>query len=125
MGDKKKKCMREIRRMVRAADTNGNGIVSLAEFSCCVEDEDCLEMFRGLNVEKHEVPKIFKLLDYDDDDNVFIDEFITGCMLLKSGATPIDLAMFLFENRRFVSEFRRFRDFVERKLGPGPGGALP
>jgi len=67
-----------------------------------------------MDIYKDEVSMLFTLLDYDGSGEIDIDEFVGGLLQIKRGASMSDLAMLVFEHRRLVSEFRKFRDRAEK-----------
>jgi uncharacterized membrane protein len=111
----KQKYQGEIREIMIAGDSDGDGSVSMVEFEEIIKDELVVDYFQKLNLSEEDVRRLLALLETDESD-VDIEFFVDGCLQLKDGATSTDLAMLVFEQRRLVLEFQTFRSKVERRF---------
>merc|ERR1712031_2720 len=106
------KAQKQIRGIFKAVDKDDSGRIDFREFEEILLDEHIMKYFKQMDMDDNEVSELFTLLDYDGTGEIDIDEFVEGLLQIKRGASVSDLAMLIFEHRRLVSEFRRFRDNV-------------
>ena len=84
------KYMSKLTDVFVAADTSGDGKMSLQEFQALMEVPNVLTMFQCLDLEIHEVISLFNLLD-NGDGIVTQEEFLNGVMRLKGHARSLDI----------------------------------
>lgn len=78
-------------------DTNGSGALSFEEFEQHMNDEKITAYLRTLDINVSQVCTLFTLLDVDQTGEVDIDEFATGLLRLKGGATSMDMAVLRYQ----------------------------
>jgi len=84
------KYIQRLNDLFTAADTSGDGKISLEEFKDLMEQPQVMTWFQLLDLEVHEVVSLFNLLD-DGDGFVTHDEFLNGVMRLKGHARALDI----------------------------------
>jgi hypothetical protein len=78
-------------------DTNGSGGLSLEEFEQHIEDEKIMAYLRTMEINISQARTLFTLLDVDQGGEVDIDEFASGLLRLKGGATSMDMAILKYQ----------------------------
>lgn len=78
-------------------DSNDSGELCLEEFEKHMNDDKIMAYLRHLEIDASQVRTLFRLLDVDQTGFVDIDEFVTGVMRLKGGATSMDLAVLKYQ----------------------------
>jgi len=74
----------------RAADTSGDGIVTLEEFETVLKDERIVAYLACLELDVSQTRHLFHMLD-DGDNQVSIEEFVQGALRLKGQARSQDV----------------------------------
>jgi len=116
-----------LRRIFKDADTDGSGFITMDEFEAHLTNKEVRAHFGALDLNVDEAWGFFKLLDTDDSGAISIDEFVYGCMRMKGGATSIDIATLMHENKRMLrfwhsfvtlthEEFDRIHEWEERLM---------
>merc|ERR1711972_726409 len=86
-----------MQRVFEELDTNGSGTLSLDEFEKQIDDENVLTFLSTLELDIDQVRTLLTLLDLDQNGEVDIEEFITGCLRLKGGAKSLDMAILQYQ----------------------------
>lgn len=86
-----------MQRVFEELDTNGSGTLSLEEFEKQMDDENVLTFLSTLELDIDQVRTLLTLLDLDQNGEVDIEEFITGCLRLKGGAKSLDMAILQYQ----------------------------
>jgi len=86
-----------MQRVFEELDTNGSGTLSLEEFEQQMDDENVLTFLSTLELDIDQVRTLLTLLDLDQNGEVDIEEFITGCLRLKGGAKSLDMAILQYQ----------------------------
>lgn len=102
----------QLRSIFNEADNESSGTITADEFEELLEDQRVKAHMRALGLEIHEARGLFTLLDMDHCGDVFIDEFVTGCMRLKGNAKTLDMQMLMYENKRMFGKLMAFFDYT-------------
>merc|ERR1740123_1629044 len=86
----KKQYISRMRSILSAADTDGSGNITWAEFKNNLEDPKLQAYFTMWGLEASEAANIFRVLDEDCVGHVSIDSFITGCFHFRGIAKQLD-----------------------------------
>merc|ERR550537_2016635 len=78
-------------------DSNDSGTLTLDEFEKQIQDENVLTFLSTLELDIDQVRTLLMLLDVDQNGEVDIEEFITGCLRLKGGAKSLDMAILQYQ----------------------------
>jgi len=95
--EKKVDFVQSMQRVFEELDTNASGTLTLEEFERQMEDENVLTFLSTLELDIDQVRTLLTLLDRDQNGEVDIDEFITGCIRLKGGAKSLDMAILQYQ----------------------------
>lgn len=87
----KAKYFRAVRRLFAQIDKNANGGITHQEFEAAMVDPALRAVFDALEINAADAWALFQQLDTDGDNNVDVDEFLEGCMILKGPARSIDV----------------------------------
>jgi len=115
-----------LRKLVKDHDADNSGNISRDELEKLLMSKETHAHLVLLGLDISEARGLFQLLDIDDDHEVSIDELVHGLIRLKGGAKGLDLATFMFENKKTHLRLEAFMQFVEdqfslmeRRLGVG------
>merc|ERR1719174_1929741 len=89
--------MDTLQRVFMELDNDGSGTLTLDEFERQIQDESILTYLRALDLDIDQVRILLPLLDVDQNGEVDIEEFITGCLRLKGGAKSLDMAILQYQ----------------------------
>eukprot|EP00415_Alexandrium_ostenfeldii_P004456 UN4456 len=91
-------------------DEDDTGLISLQEFERKLDDERVIAYFNALKLDVSDAKMLFRLIDYDQSNEVNIDEFLTGCYKLQGESRSLDMKVMQCEVR-FLREC--FVNFME------------
>jgi hypothetical protein len=86
-----------LQRVFEELDSNGSGTLTLDEFEQQIQDEHILTYLSTLELDIDQVRVLLSLLDVDQNGEVDIEEFITGCLRLKGRAKSLDMAILQYQ----------------------------
>eukprot|EP00928_Gymnodinium_smaydae_P031477 TRINITY_DN23088_c0_g1_i1.p1 TRINITY_DN23088_c0_g1~~TRINITY_DN23088_c0_g1_i1.p1 ORF type:complete len:656 (+),score=147.58 TRINITY_DN23088_c0_g1_i1:99-1970(+) len=92
----------KLHEFFEAADTSGDGFLSLDELQSMVEDPAVVAWLKVMELEIYEVMGLYRLLDDDGDGTVSYDEFLGGAVRLKGNARAIDSILIMHEQRKLA-----------------------
>mmetsp|Transcript_53872 Transcript_53872/g.100929 ORF Transcript_53872/g.100929 Transcript_53872/m.100929 type:complete len:581 (+) Transcript_53872:47-1789(+) len=87
----KAKFFRALRRLFESLDENHDGGITEAEFEAAVNDPAVRSVFDSLEISASDAWMLFQQLDSDGNQNVDVEEFLEGCMIIKGPARSIDV----------------------------------
>jgi len=87
----------EMQRLFEELDLDGGGTLTLDEFEKQIQDENILSYLSSMGLDIDQVRTLLTLLDRDQNGEVDIEEFITGCLRLKGGAKSLDMAVLQYQ----------------------------
>jgi len=102
-----------LRQLVKDHDADNSGNISKDELERLLMRKETHAYLVLLGLDISEARGLFQLLDIDDDHEVSIEELVHGLMRLKGGAKGLDLATFMFENKKTNLRLEAFMQFVE------------
>lgn len=102
----------KLRKFFHAADTSGDGALSLEELQLAISEPGVEAWLRALELEIYEVMALFNLLDDNDDGTVSCEEFLGGAVRLKGNARAIDSILIMHEQNKIS----RRLDEMERAM---------
>jgi len=114
--DKRNSYVKELKQIFLEADTDESGTLSWEEFKEHAADERVVAYLHSLELDGSQARGLFKLLDVDGDDEVDINEFVTGCLRFKGTAKSIDVCTLLYEVRRLKRKLTNHFQQVETQL---------
>merc|ERR1712224_471428 len=89
-----KQSAQEVKRLCYEIDADGSGTISWEEFEVMIHDKRVRAYFSMLDLDVKHAEQFFLMLsDMAESKDVSIEFFVEGCMMLKGGATSIDLHM--------------------------------
>lgn len=92
--ESRRRTITDVKNIFRKADTDRSGTISREEFTSHIKDPCVQAYFRqlGLDMEAdRNWDGIFDLLDFNNDNEISIDEFVSGCLHVKGAARSLDL----------------------------------
>lgn len=90
----------KLRKFFHAADTSGDGALSLEELEVAVAEPGVEAWLHALELEIYEVMALFNLLDDNSDGTVSCEEFLGGAVRLKGNARAIDSILIMHEQNK-------------------------
>lgn len=97
-------------------DQQDTGIIVLQDFVDYLQDERVSSYLHALKINTEDAHQLFRLLDTDSSGEIYIDEFVEGCMKIKGEAKSMDMHVMMCENRRMLSVFTDFMEVVDQKF---------
>eukprot|EP00930_Biecheleria_cincta_P071644 TRINITY_DN59116_c0_g1_i1.p1 TRINITY_DN59116_c0_g1~~TRINITY_DN59116_c0_g1_i1.p1 ORF type:complete len:676 (-),score=104.39 TRINITY_DN59116_c0_g1_i1:74-2044(-) len=78
-------------------DEDGTGAFTIDEFEQRLRDERVQAYFSTMKLDVGDAKALFRLLDYDQSNEITIDEFVAGCAQLQGEARSLDAKIMQFE----------------------------
>lgn len=88
---KRKQVLNLVRSIFEDADEDGSGTITWKEFSNCLSDEQIVMYLASLEIDITQAREIFDAIDYDNTNEVSIDEVVIGLLEMKGAAKGADL----------------------------------
>jgi len=104
----KKTYLKSMKDVFDEMDADGTGCISQAEFERNLSDERVVAYFNALKLDVSDARTLFRLLDYDQSNEVNIDEFLRGCYRLQGDARSLDMKIMQCEVRFLQERFAVF-----------------
>lgn len=100
----REKHLRQLRDIFIAMDDDGDFVLTYQELENSLQDESVRTHFQALDLDPSDMKRLFGLLDEDGSGEVFLEEFLDGCLRLKGGARSIDVHAILWECKRLAAK---------------------
>jgi hypothetical protein len=97
----------ELYHLCEILDTNNSGSISRSEFESLMLNPTLVAYMAALGLQVHEVEDFFRVVAGSHENDVAIDRFVEGCMLMKGAATALDVQSALYEVRSLHDHTRR------------------
>eukprot|EP00930_Biecheleria_cincta_P045535 TRINITY_DN31378_c0_g1_i1.p1 TRINITY_DN31378_c0_g1~~TRINITY_DN31378_c0_g1_i1.p1 ORF type:complete len:620 (-),score=104.43 TRINITY_DN31378_c0_g1_i1:84-1943(-) len=101
--DVKKAKLAAMQEVFENLDEDGTGTFTIDEFENRLRDERVQAYFSTLKLDVGDAKALFRLLDYDQSNEITIDEFVAGCSQLQGEARSLDAKIMQFE-LKFIKE---------------------
>jgi len=110
----KKKYLSSMQEIFEEMDEDCKGTISLQEFEEKLKDERVIAYFNVLKLDVSDARTLFQLLDYDNSDEVGIDEFLEGCYKLQGVSRSLDMKIMQYEVQQLtINQQVSFQDVRE------------
>lgn len=109
----------DMRVLFLEADSDRDGMLTWQEFEKHLHDPRVHGFFKAMELDAAEAKELFTLLDKNEDGYLTADEFLTGCLQLKGGATTVDMRMLLRENKKMTVQWQAFMRFCADQFDRG------
>lgn len=96
--------IRKLKELFENIDEDGNGEVSVEEFSEAMKDKEIVKQFNQLEIASYEAMDLFELLDIDHDGSVTVSEFVEGCLRVRGHAKSKHLLAVQYDLQRFWTD---------------------
>eukprot|EP00746_Dinoflagellata_sp_MGD_P029892 gnl/MRDRNA2_/MRDRNA2_170841_c0_seq1.p1 gnl/MRDRNA2_/MRDRNA2_170841_c0~~gnl/MRDRNA2_/MRDRNA2_170841_c0_seq1.p1 ORF type:complete len:457 (-),score=53.67 gnl/MRDRNA2_/MRDRNA2_170841_c0_seq1:153-1490(-) len=103
----RRKVISDLKNVFRQTDSDRSGKISRSEFCSHIRDPCAQAYFRqlGLEIDTHrDWDNLFDLLDFDCDQQLDIDEFVSGCLHMRGPARSLELERCNFSLRHVRHE---------------------
>jgi hypothetical protein len=87
----------DLRSFFHAADLDGSGLLTRDELTEYLQDHKVKASFSSLDLNVSQAYELFDLLDANDDGELTLEEFLSGCMRLRGAASSMDVNLLLWE----------------------------
>mmetsp|Transcript_52121 Transcript_52121/g.137896 ORF Transcript_52121/g.137896 Transcript_52121/m.137896 type:complete len:409 (-) Transcript_52121:15-1241(-) len=114
MLNKQRVVLTALKDFFMACDFDGSGTLDLEELKSAFDNPVIARAFRQLDIPASDVEELFRALDVDDSGDITFDEFINGCMRLKSPPDRKDHMKLSMDLRRGIVLSSRFCDRCDR-----------
>merc|ERR1712113_438988 len=108
----KKKYAEKLLGFFNAADTSGDGLITLNEFETFLRDPRVKTYLATLELDAHETKNLFHMLD-DGDGEVTAEEFVQGAIRLKGVARSQDVVSIMHDFNRLNKRIEEMRKLIE------------
>merc|ERR1712139_548753 len=98
-------------------DDDGTGYITLDEFEHNLSDERVVAYFNALQLDVSDARTLFRLLDYDNSNEVNIDEFLIGCYKLQGASRTLDMKIMQYEFENMRQSILGLIDTVNELMG--------
>jgi Ca2+-binding EF-hand superfamily protein len=112
--DQKLQFMDTMQRVFEELDVDDSGTLTVDEFEKQIQDENILSYLSTLELDVAQVRTLLTLLDRDQNGEVDIEEFVTGCLRLKGGAKSLDMAMLQYQIEWILRNIEALNKNVEK-----------
>lgn len=112
---KNEKAKAAIKKLMKDADANDNGIISWEELDHQLKKHGTILYLKSLDIDEADVRRLFGLLS-DGTHEVNTEEFLTGMMQLRGQAKALDTASLMLESKRRGEEMRALLRYVEDRF---------
>jgi len=109
----KKRYSQLLGQLFVAADTSGDGLVTLEEFENVINNPKVHTFLQVLELDISEVKSLFYMLD-NGDGSISYQEFINGVMRLKGQARSMDVIAVMTDCRKIITKLDALTDRLER-----------
>lgn len=82
-----------MQKVFRELDEDNSGCLTAEEFEKHIEDEKIAAYLSTLEIEISEARTLFKLLDTEKSGVVDLQDFVSGCLRMRGGASGLDIAV--------------------------------
>eukprot|EP00929_Paragymnodinium_shiwhaense_P111657 TRINITY_DN79992_c0_g1_i1.p1 TRINITY_DN79992_c0_g1~~TRINITY_DN79992_c0_g1_i1.p1 ORF type:complete len:671 (+),score=182.65 TRINITY_DN79992_c0_g1_i1:135-2147(+) len=106
----------QLRLVFFEMDKVEDGIIQMSDFFNYLKDDTVSAYMRALHIDTSDAGLLFRLLDVDNSGEIFIDEFVEGCMKLKGTAKSMDLHIAVCECRRILARVVDLTIFCEERF---------
>eukprot|EP00931_Biecheleriopsis_adriatica_P009902 TRINITY_DN11099_c0_g3_i1.p1 TRINITY_DN11099_c0_g3~~TRINITY_DN11099_c0_g3_i1.p1 ORF type:complete len:597 (-),score=98.74 TRINITY_DN11099_c0_g3_i1:51-1841(-) len=101
--ESRKEFIDTLQELFKAWDDSGDGTCSFEEFQTHIMDDDTQALLGALEIESRDAITLFELLDQDNNGNVDLDEFITGCICLRGNAKAVHMEKISYQCKHLQS----------------------
>lgn len=105
--------IQQIKDLFEKIDARKSGCITAKEFESKLYNEEVQAYFSSLDMDISDAWTLFRLLDLDDNHDVDVDEFITGCMRLRGPAKAVDIAKMMSDNKNMKKRIATIVKTVE------------
>merc|ERR1712008_87250 len=109
----------KLQQVFIAADISADGRLSFDELQHVFEDPNVLMWLDVLELEKHDVWALFKLLDDDNDGSVSYEEFLEGAIRMKGNARAVDAIFLMHDQNKIKNMLHSMNKMISRLLEGG------
>eukprot|EP00931_Biecheleriopsis_adriatica_P009900 TRINITY_DN11099_c0_g1_i1.p1 TRINITY_DN11099_c0_g1~~TRINITY_DN11099_c0_g1_i1.p1 ORF type:complete len:607 (-),score=111.94 TRINITY_DN11099_c0_g1_i1:125-1945(-) len=102
-----------LHQLFRAWDDSGDGKCSFDEFQTHILDDDTQALLGALEIESRDAITLFELLDQDDNGDVDLDEFITGCICLRGNAKAVHMEKITSQCKKLQSRLSTLEEKID------------
>merc|ERR1712232_372123 len=91
----------------------------MGEFESKLGDERVVAYFNAMKLDVSDAVMLFRMLDYDQSDEISIDEFVVGCYKLQGESRSLDMKIMQYEVRFLQEAFTTFghrMDSIDKRV---------
>jgi len=112
--ESRRKVIEDMKKVFRKADFDRSGKIGRAEFEEHINDPLVQAYFRQLGLEVDDVSVgMFDLLDFDNDNQLNMEEFVEGCLHVRGTASSLDVERCHFSLRKILTEFNNLKNDIQ------------
>eukprot|EP00931_Biecheleriopsis_adriatica_P110681 TRINITY_DN8497_c0_g1_i2.p1 TRINITY_DN8497_c0_g1~~TRINITY_DN8497_c0_g1_i2.p1 ORF type:complete len:621 (-),score=90.39 TRINITY_DN8497_c0_g1_i2:66-1895(-) len=101
-----------IKKIFTNIDLNGSALISLQEFENALEEPEMSALLESMNIPTSDAWMLFRMIDFNQDGAIDLDEFVDGCMHLRGNARAIQLAKISMENKIIRQDISETNDML-------------
>uniref|UniRef100_A0A7S4QXF7 EF-hand domain-containing protein n=1 Tax=Alexandrium monilatum TaxID=311494 RepID=A0A7S4QXF7_9DINO len=111
--ESKKTYLKSMREVFDEMDEDDTGCITMEEFERKLNDQRVIAYFNALKLDVSDARTVFRLLDYDQSNEVNIDEFISGCYRLQGESRSLDMKIMQCEVQFLQESFIAFSQTMQ------------
>jgi len=105
---------KHLRSVFHAIDIDNSGALEMDEVEQFLKDPTLNQYLQSIDVFPNDARALFRLLDTDGSGEIDLEEFTEGCLRLKGDAKSFDVHCMIYENKRFMTKWSEFMEYMEQ-----------
>lgn len=106
--------LKQMRQIFEEMDDDDRGTITLDEFEKKLDDDRVVAYFNAMKLDVSEARVLFRLLDFDQSEEISITEFLEGCYRLQGESRSLDMKIMQYEVRFLQGAFLNIQEIVQR-----------
>jgi len=111
--EKNMKSTVQLLKLFHAFDKDSTGTISLEEWRDLASSPDVRLCFAMLDINLSRADEIFYMIASDSNDEVTLEEFVSGLLALRGGASSVDIAVLVRSTQALLRKFKAVANQVE------------
>jgi Ca2+-binding EF-hand superfamily protein len=110
--EKRKEFLAKMQELFEEMDEDARGTITFDEFEAKLGDDRVIAYFSAMKLDVSDAVVLFRLLDYDQSDEISIEEFVIGCYKLQGESRSLDTKIMQYEMRFLQEAFTNMMESI-------------